>query len=136
MSNMTTSDVLDELSSPKVQVNMTSDERYTRFVGDIRDSVRIELTVYTVCFVIGATCNLRALYKLSQKANKNRVNYLIRHLVLADLMVAFFAIFPEIIWRISVTWNAGVVLCKLLNTVKAFTLYLSSNIIVCISLDR
>jgi len=128
--NMTT-EVIDETFS-----NATEDERMNQFIDDIRDSVFIELVVYIICFVIGSISNLWAFYKLSLRANKNRVNYLIRHLTFADLMVVFFAIFAEIIWRISIRWKAGLFVCKVLNVVKAFTLYLSSNIIVCISLDR
>lgn len=116
--------------------NATEEERLRALVTRIREGVLVELIVYAVCFIIGALSNLWVFHKLSRKVNKTRMNHMLRHLTFADLMVVFFAIFPEIIWRISITWEVGLVMCKLLNTVKAFTLYLSSNIIVCISLDR
>ena len=117
-------------------INMTEDERIDKLISEIREAVHVEVIAYFVCFVIGTCSNLWAFYKLSLRVNKNRVNYLIRHLTFADLMVMFFAILPELLWRITIRWEGGQLLCKLLNVVKAYTLYLSSNIIVCVSLDR
>lgn len=39
-------------------------------------------------------------------------------------------------WRITVAWHAGNIACKVCLFLRAFCLYLSSNVLVCISLDR
>uniref|UniRef100_A0A182UBV8 G-protein coupled receptors family 1 profile domain-containing protein n=1 Tax=Anopheles melas TaxID=34690 RepID=A0A182UBV8_9DIPT len=39
-------------------------------------------------------------------------------------------------WRITVQWHAGNVACKVFLFMRAFCLYLSSNVLVCVSLDR
>lgn len=42
----------------------------------------------------------------------------------------------QISWRITVQWIAGNVACKAFLFLRAFGLYLSSNVLVCVSLDR
>ncbi|PSN54032.1 Gonadotropin-releasing hormone II receptor [Blattella germanica] len=42
----------------------------------------------------------------------------------------------EVGWRVTTQWLAGNFACKLFLFLRAFGLYLSSNILVCISLDR
>lgn len=45
-------------------------------------------------------------------------------------------IFLQIFWRLMVQWKAGGMMCKVFQVVRAFGPYLSSTIIICISLDR
>lgn len=42
----------------------------------------------------------------------------------------------QIGWKYTNEWLAGNTLCKVLQVMRAFGLYLSSNVLVCISLDR
>ena len=42
----------------------------------------------------------------------------------------------EIIWAITVSWWAGDILCRVCSFFRIFGLFLSSNIVVCISIDR
>ena len=42
----------------------------------------------------------------------------------------------EIGWAASVMWLAGDILCRLFSFFRIFGLFLSSNILICISLDR
>jgi gonadotropin-releasing hormone receptor len=67
---------------------------------------------------------------------RTRLTLLILHLSIADLIVTFFLIPMEIFWRISVGWAGGNFLCKACQFFRAFGLYLSSMIIICISMDR
>ena len=39
-------------------------------------------------------------------------------------------------WRLTVEWVAGNLACKAFLFLRAFGLYLSSNVLVCVSLDR
>lgn len=116
--------------------NETHNLTFENLIEENREAVFIDIIVYSICFVVGSVSNCWVFYRLSLKINKSRVNYLIRHLTFADMMVVFFAILPDLIWKISITWEVGAFLCKMMNTMKAFTLYLSSNIIVCMSVDR
>ena len=58
------------------------------------------------------------------------------HLSIADLIVTFFLVPLEIFWRITIQWVGGEILCKACQFFRAFGLYLSSNILICICLDR
>jgi gonadotropin-releasing hormone receptor len=42
----------------------------------------------------------------------------------------------EIAWAATVMWLAGDVLCRILSFFRIFGLFLSSNILICISIDR
>ena len=42
----------------------------------------------------------------------------------------------EIGWAATVMWTAGDVLCRVFAFFKIFGLFLSGNILICISLDR
>lgn len=44
--------------------------------------------------------------------------------------------FMQIGWRTTNAWLAGNFACKIFLVLRAFGLYLSSNVLVCISLDR
>ncbi|XP_049766417.1 adipokinetic hormone/corazonin-related peptide receptor variant I-like [Schistocerca cancellata] len=39
-------------------------------------------------------------------------------------------------WRLTTQWVAGDAACKVFLLLRAFGLYLSSNVLVCVSLDR
>lgn len=42
----------------------------------------------------------------------------------------------EIGWSITVSWEAGDAMCRIMAFFRMFGLYLSSFVIVCISIDR
>jgi hypothetical protein len=61
---------------------------------------------------------------------------LILHLSVADILVTFFCIIGEALWSYTVEWLAGDVLCKLVKIFQMFALYLSTNVLVLIGIDR
>nr|XP_037272740.1 gonadotropin-releasing hormone II receptor-like [Rhipicephalus microplus] len=61
---------------------------------------------------------------------------MILHLAIADLIVTFVMIPLEVVWRLTVQWAAGNAMCKLMQMLRAFGPYLSSMVLVCISVDR
>ncbi|XP_066946291.1 gonadotropin-releasing hormone receptor-like isoform X2 [Macrobrachium rosenbergii] len=96
-----------------------------------------DIAAYSVLFVIAAIGNLTVFITLFRNRHrKSRVNLMIMHLAAADLMVTMINFPIEVGWRITVQWLAGNLACKLLNFLRAFGLYLSSLVLVCISLDR
>ena len=52
------------------------------------------------------------------------------------LQVTFLMMPVEIGWAATVMWTAGDVLCRVCAFFKIFGLFLSGNILICISLDR
>lgn len=96
---------------------------------------------YIVLFCIGAPGNLFVFISVGRdiwrrQLRRSRIKVLIWHLATADLFVAFVVIPIEVVWRMTVQWYGGNALCKLAQFFRAFGLYLSSMVIICISLDR
>ncbi|KAL0270660.1 UNVERIFIED_CONTAM: hypothetical protein PYX00_007998 [Menopon gallinae] len=96
----------------------------------------IPIVAYCIMFVVAAAGNVTVLVTLLRVQRKSRVNLLLLHLTIADLIVTFFMIPMEVMWRVTNQWRAGNVMCKLFMVIRAFGPYLSSNILVCITLDR
>ncbi|CAL4083265.1 unnamed protein product, partial [Meganyctiphanes norvegica] len=101
------------------------------------DQARRDIIAYSVLFVFAAIGNLTVFISLFRsKSRKSRVNLMIGHLAVADLIVTFIMIPLEIGWRFTTSWKAGNTACKVLLFARAFGLYSSSMVLVCISLDR
>ncbi|XP_043474123.1 gonadotropin-releasing hormone II receptor-like [Leptopilina heterotoma] len=95
------------------------------------------IIVYCIFFIIAAIGNLTVFITLSRgRYKKSRIALMICHLSAADLFVTFFMIPLEVGWRVTVKWLAGNFACKICLFLRAFGLYLSSNILICVSLDR
>ncbi|XP_013793742.1 gonadotropin-releasing hormone receptor-like, partial [Limulus polyphemus] len=96
-----------------------------------------EVILYTCLFMIAAGGNLPVFVSLFRnRQRKSRIKLMILHLTIADMIVTFFMIPLEIFWRITVEWVGGNVLCKISLVIRAFGPYLSSMVLVCISVDR
>ncbi|KAG8302147.1 hypothetical protein J6590_037527 [Homalodisca vitripennis] len=97
----------------------------------------IVVIVYSILFVVAAVGNLSVFISLVRSRHrKSRMSMVMTHLTIADLIVTFLVIPLEIGWRITVQWIAGNAACKIFLFFRAFGLYLSSNVLVCVSLDR
>ncbi|MFH4982382.1 hypothetical protein AB6A40_009091 [Gnathostoma spinigerum] len=55
---------------------------------------------------------------------------------ISDLLILTILAVGKLCWLATYEWVGGDVLCKLFNFLSMFTLYISSNIVVCIALDR
>ena len=98
---------------------------------------KMAVIAYSTLFVIAAISNLTVFITLFRNRHrKSRVNLFIMHLSAADLIVTFIMLPLETIWNITVAWLAGEIACRMLMFFRAFGLYLSSFILVTISLDR
>lgn len=65
-----------------------------------------------------------------------RMDAMLMHLALADLLVSLLLMPLEIGWAWTVVWTAGDLMCRLMAFFRTFGLYLSSFVLVCISMDR
>uniref|UniRef100_T1K7G3 G-protein coupled receptors family 1 profile domain-containing protein n=1 Tax=Tetranychus urticae TaxID=32264 RepID=T1K7G3_TETUR len=117
--------------------NQVTNVNFNQFVSSLRRESILEIVLYSLLFVSGAIGNLWVFFKQRQKCQRDaRINYLLRHLNYADILVIFGTILIEIIWRITVYWHGGEILCKLVQTFRIFGVYLSSIMLICISVDR
>lgn len=119
----------------EMKEELLSQLRRTMFA--LTSRAKAEIYIYSFLFVISVIGNLSAVTNLLKRENRRkRMNRLVIHLSLADLMVTFITIPFEVGWRLTVTWKAGVTGCKVFQFLRVFGLYLSSMVLVCISIDR
>ncbi|XP_070153515.1 cardioacceleratory peptide receptor [Polyergus mexicanus] len=84
--------------------------------------------------VAGNTAVLAGL--LLGKRRKSRMDFFIKQLAFADLLVGLISVLTDIIWRTTVTWYAGNVACKLIRFMQAVVTYSSTYVLVALSIDR
>ncbi|KAG8326654.1 Neuropeptide S receptor [Homalodisca vitripennis] len=109
------------------------------YVSDIVTS-RLETEQFTllwilfIAIVVGNTSVLAAL--VLTKARKSRMNFFIKHLAFADLLVGIISVLTDIIWHITVSWTAGNLACKIVRFLQAVVTYSSTYVLVALSVDR
>ncbi|XP_061721018.1 adipokinetic hormone/corazonin-related peptide receptor variant I isoform X2 [Cydia pomonella] len=99
----------------------------------------VQICVYSVLMVVSATGNLTVLTQLVKRrraGRASRLDLLLMHLAIADLMVTFLMMPLEIAWAGTVQWLAGDLMCRLMMFTRTFGLYLSSFVLICIAVDR
>ncbi|XP_031345961.1 gonadotropin-releasing hormone II receptor-like isoform X2 [Photinus pyralis] len=92
----------------------------------------------SILMVFSAIGNITVLVLILRRRRKtpSRINIMLMHLAIADLLVTFLMMPLEIGWSATVSWKAGDVVCRIMAFFRMFGLYLSSFILVCISMDR
>ena len=101
------------------------------------DDSLVSVVAYIVLFVISAIGNLTVFITLCRiRRRKSRVNLFILHLCIADLIVTLVMLPMEIGWHFTVAWKAGDVGCRIFMFFRTFGFYLSSFVLIAISLDR
>lgn len=121
-------------------------------------SFLVILLLCSILIVVSSIGNFTVLILLIRRRLKNpsRIDAMLMHLSLADLIVTFLNMPLEIGtnwnlvmslsrtltshfilgWAVTVSWAAGDPMCRLMSFFRTFGLYLSSNVLVCISIDR
>ena len=96
-----------------------------------------QLTFLWVLFffiVVGNSAVLIAL--LVSKGRKSRMNFFIKNLAAADLCVGLISVLTDIIWKITISWQAGLIACKIIRFLQALVTYASTYVLVALSIDR
>ncbi|XP_023288247.1 cardioacceleratory peptide receptor, partial [Orussus abietinus] len=70
------------------------------------------------------------------KRRKSRMDFFIKQLAFADLLVGLISVLTDIVWRTTVAWHAGNVACKLIRFMQAVVTYSSTYVLVALSIDR
>ncbi|XP_034246723.1 gonadotropin-releasing hormone II receptor-like, partial [Thrips palmi] len=98
----------------------------------------VAVACYPFLMIVSAVGNITVLVILlrRRKRNRSRINNMLLHLSIADLLVTFLMMPLEIAWNWTVDWRGGDALCRIMSFFRIFGLYLSSYVLVCISLDR
>ncbi|XP_038210445.1 cardioacceleratory peptide receptor-like [Zerene cesonia] len=92
------------------------------------------LWVLLVAIVAGNATVILAL--LLTKSRKSRMNFFIMHLAIADLWVGLISVLPDLIQRVTISWFAGSIACKLMKYLQGVVTYSSTYVLVALSVDR
>lgn len=125
---------------PTNSFNLSKEEPIVLLPIDMRfnDGHRLSITVYSVLMVISAIGNITVLTVLIRRRMRgsSRIEIMLTHLAIADLLVTFLMMPLEIGWAATVSWRAGDTMCRVMAFFRTFGLYLSSFVLCCISIDR
>lgn len=111
----------------------TKNEHDNRLDDERALQLAILWTMFVLIFV-GNGLVLLALFSVRHK--KSRLNFFVKHLAIADVLVGLVNVLPEIILRHKDGFNAGTLMCKIKSFVGAFVVYASVYQMVALSLDR
>nr|QGA72523.1 inotocin receptor [Rhynchophorus ferrugineus] len=110
--------------------------------GRDENLARIEIATLALIFlttVLGNATVLLALWTRKRYCGRkklSRMYFFILHLSVADLMVAFFSVLPQLAWEITYRFQGGFLLCKPVKYGQMLGPYLSSYILMATALDR
>ncbi|XP_050308227.1 oxytocin receptor-like [Anthonomus grandis grandis] len=103
---------------------------------------RIEIATLALIFittVLGNATFFLALWmrkRYSGTKKLSRMYFFILHLSVADLIVAFFSVLPQLAWEITYRFQGGFLLCKVVKFGQTLGPYLSSYILMATAIDR
>ncbi|KAK2862205.1 hypothetical protein Q5P01_001738 [Channa striata] len=112
------------------------------FVGaDVvgRDEVlaRVEVALLGVIFVGAALLNTVLLLDLwRQRKHTSRMRIFVFHLCVADLVVAFFQVCPQLMWDITDRFVGPDLVCRLVKYLQVLGMFSSTYMIVVMTVDR
>lgn len=110
----------------------------------LTDKIIIKVIVLSLMGIFSLIGNAATIWNIRKNRASRRalrhscsaIYALLLHLSVADILVTFFCIIGEAIWSYTVQWLAGDIACKLVKIFQMFALYLSTNVLVLIGIDR
>lgn len=98
---------------------------------------KVEVTVLVLVLLLALTgnlCVLRAIH--TTKHSQSRMYYFMKHLSIADLVVAIFQVLPQLIWDITFRFYGPDLLCRLVKYLQVVGMFASTYMLVLMSIDR
>lgn len=86
-------------------------------IGFDFDLKRLEQTVLATIFISALIANTLVLIVMLRTRNRRttRMAFFILNLTIADLFVAFFSVLPMLIWKTTIIFFGGDLLCRLVS---------------------
>ena len=98
---------------------------------------RMEIALLGVIFVSASALNSALLLVLWRKRRQaSRMRVFVFHLCVADLVVAFFQVCPQLMWDITDRFVGPDVVCRLVKYLQVLGMFSSTYMIVAMTLDR
>lgn len=98
---------------------------------------KLEVAVLMLVLLLALMGNLCVLWVLhAAKPSQSRMYYFMKHLSIADLVVAFFQVLPQLIWDITFRFYGPDLLCRLVKYLQVVGMFASTYLLVLMSVDR
>nr|XP_046235520.1 arg8-vasotocin receptor-like [Scatophagus argus] len=98
---------------------------------------KIEITVLSLAFLAAVVGNVSVLLAMSKNRRKpSRMHLFMKHLSLADLVVAFFQVLPQLCWEITFRFYGPDFLCRIVKHLQVLGMFASTYMMVMMTLDR
>ncbi|XP_048874303.1 isotocin receptor-like [Brienomyrus brachyistius] len=98
---------------------------------------KVEVAVLVLVLFLalaGNVCVLVAIH--TTKHGQSRMYYFMKHLSIADLVVAVFQVLPQLIWDITFRFYGPDFLCRLVKYLQVVGMFASTYMLVLMSIDR
>ncbi|XP_034031908.1 arginine vasopressin receptor 1Aa [Thalassophryne amazonica] len=101
------------------------------------DVAKLEIMVLSVTFVVAVIGNVSVLLAMYNTTKKmSRMHLFIKHLSLADLVVAFFQVLPQLCWKVTYRFYGPDLLCRIVKHLQVMGMFASTYMMVMMTLDR
>lgn len=98
---------------------------------------KVEVTVLALVLFLALAGNLCVLVAIhTTKHAQSRMYYFMKHLSIADLVVAIFQVLPQLIWDITFRFYGPDILCRLVKYLQVVGMFASTYMLVLMSIDR
>ncbi|XP_068163005.1 arg8-vasotocin receptor-like [Antennarius striatus] len=115
----------------------TGTGNHTDLFGRNEDVAKLEIAVLSLAFAAAVAGNAGVLLAVRKSRRKpSRVHLFMRHLSLADLVVAFFQVLPQLCWEVTFRFHGPDFLCRAVKQLQVFGMFASTYVTVVMTLDR
>nr|BAI77457.1 vasotocin type2 receptor [Lepidosiren paradoxa] len=98
---------------------------------------KVEIAILAAVFVLATFSNLVVLYVLIRRRKYNTpMHAFMTNLCIADLVVAFFQVLPQLLWDITDQFLGPDLLCRAVKYFQVVGMFASSYMIVAMTFDR
>ncbi|XP_062319361.1 oxytocin receptor-like [Osmerus eperlanus] len=98
---------------------------------------QIEIALLSIILLSAATLNFGLLVVLWKRRKQlSRMRVFVFHLCLADLVVTFFQVCPQLIWDITDRFIGPDIMCRLVKYMQVVGMFASTYMIVVMTMDR
>ncbi|KAG7496555.1 arg8-vasotocin receptor-like [Solea senegalensis] len=105
--------------------------------GRNEEVAKIEITVLSLAFVAAVVGNLSVLVAMLRTRRKpSRMHLFMKHLSLADLVVAFFQVLPQLCWEVTFRFYGPDFLCRIVKHLQVLGMFASTYMMVMMTVDR
>ncbi|XP_007442586.1 mesotocin receptor-like [Python bivittatus] len=128
-----------ELGVPSLHSFLNSANASTLPERQARDEqlAKVEIAVLGIIFVAASVSNFILILVLwRRRMNLSRIYVFLLHLSIADLMVAFFQVLPQLFWKITDVFMGPDILCRTVSYFQLLSMFASTYMTVVMAMDR